>query len=232
MDHRGRAARGPLARRCRLRRRRRRHWRRERQRQDRRRAGSGPEARRQADRAVDGRRRLHRLRPDLLPDGSVHLLVDAEVAVLVQARRPDQPAAGPRRGPAGSVRGRQDRHDQDQAGRQVLAAVRGSGHVGRRQVRDRARLLQLGGERLHGVLLRRPRGRQGRRGRGHQDLGHHDARRLHGRAEVQASRRRRHGRGCARVSGHGSRAREVRQEVRRRAADDATARTSWRRART
>ena len=48
--------------------------------------------------------------------------------------------------------------------------------VGRRQVRDRAWLLHLGGRRLHVDLLRRPRGRQGRRRRRHRDRGPHHPR--------------------------------------------------------
>ena len=89
------------------------------------------QAGRQADRAVDGRRRSHRLRPDLLPDGLLHLLRDAAAALLVQARRRRRHGPGPRRGAARGLRGRQDRHGQDQAGRQVLAAVQPRGHVRR-----------------------------------------------------------------------------------------------------
>ena len=60
-------------------------------------------------------------------------------------------------------------------GRQVLAAGRPRGHLEGRQVRDRARLLQHGQQRLRGRLLRRPRGREGRRQAGHEDLRHRDA---------------------------------------------------------
>ena len=77
--------------------------------------------------------------------------------------------AGPRRGRSAGLRGRQDRHGQDQEGRQVLAALRQGSHLGRRQVRDRARLLHLGGQRLHRVVLRGPRGREGRRQGRHRD---------------------------------------------------------------
>ena len=58
MDHRGRSARGPLARRCRLRRRRRRRGGGQRERQDGNAEAHGQQAGRQADRAVDRRRRL------------------------------------------------------------------------------------------------------------------------------------------------------------------------------
>ena len=82
------------------------------------------EAGRQADGAVDRRRRLHRLRPDLLPDGLLHLQRDAEARCTrtspTTATTPVPDLADGR--PAG-LRGRQDRHGQDQAGRQVLAAV-------------------------------------------------------------------------------------------------------------
>ena len=81
------------------------------------------QAGRQADRPVGRRRRLHRLRSHVQPDGRLHLLLDAEAAVLVQARRLDDDGPGPRRGSAGGLRGRQDRHRQDQAGREVLAAL-------------------------------------------------------------------------------------------------------------
>ncbi len=60
-------------------------------------------------------------------------------AVLVQARRRRADGAGPRRGPARGLRGRQDRHGQDPQGRQVLAAGRSRSDVRGRQVRDGAR---------------------------------------------------------------------------------------------
>ena len=91
-----------------------------------------------------------------------HLLRDPAPAVLVQARRRRQHGAGPRRGPARGVRGRQDRHGQDQHGRQVLAAGRPRGHVQGRQVRDRADVLLDRRDRLL-LLLRGHRRRRGRR---------------------------------------------------------------------
>ncbi len=100
---------------------------------------------------------------------------------------------GPGRGRSAGLRGRQDRHGQDQEGRQVLAAVQQGSHLRRRQVRDRARLLHLGGQRLHRVVLRGPRGREGRRRRPARDRRHHDARSADGRPEVQARGRRRDG---------------------------------------
>ena len=92
---------------------------------------------------------------------------DAAAAVLLQARRRRQRRPGPRRVRPGGLRGRQDRHGEDQDRHQVLAAGRPRGHVEGRQVRDRARLLQHGQQRLRGRLLRRPRGREGRRQAGH-----------------------------------------------------------------
>ena len=60
-------------------------------------------------------------------------------AVLLQPGRPDKPSpTSPRATPEISD-GRQDRHGQDQDGRQVRAAGRPRGHVQGRQVRDRAR---------------------------------------------------------------------------------------------
>ena len=87
-------------------------------------ASRGREDGRQADGPVDRRRRSHRLRPDLLPDGQFHLQRDAEAAVLLQAGRRRDDGPGPRRRRSAGLRGRQDRHGQDQGRRQVLAAVR------------------------------------------------------------------------------------------------------------
>ena len=47
--------------------------------------------RRQADGALDWRRRSHRLRPDLLPDGQFHLQRHAEAALQLQAGRRQDP---------------------------------------------------------------------------------------------------------------------------------------------
>ena len=94
-------------------------------------------------------------------------------------------------------------------------------HVRGRQVRDRARLLQLRRQRLHAVLLRGPRGRQGRRQGRHRRSpasttpDDHDAR-----PEVQARGRRRDGRRRARLRRDRAGARGVRGEVRRRDAVD------------
>ena len=115
---------------------------------------------REAHGAVDGRRRQHRLRHQLLPDGLHGLLRDPAPAVLVEARRRRDPGARPRRVRSAGLRGRQDRHREDPHRREVQPAGQPRGDVQGRQVRDRARLLQHGPERLRGRLLRRPGRRQ------------------------------------------------------------------------
>ena len=120
------------------------------------------------------------------------MLRDAEVAVLVQARRrrrrrcPDLAESDPQISEDGKTV-----TVKIKPRRQVLAAGQPRGDVQGRQVRDRARLLQHRQQRLRGRLLRRPRGREGRRQAGHEDHGHHDARRPDDRVQPQA-------RGCRR----------------------------------
>ena len=176
MDHRGRVARGPLDRRCRVRRRRRR----------RRRAANTPAT--GTARSPTGGKPGGKLTVLWAGDvdyvdcgqayyqsGYIDLLRDAAPAVLVQARRRRQHGPGPRRGAARGLRGRQDRHGQDPQGRQVLAAGRPRGDLQGRQVRDGAHVLLDRRDRLL-VLLRGHRRRRGRRQAGHEDRGHRDAR--------------------------------------------------------
>ena len=91
---------------------------------------------------------------DVLPVRHERRLRDPAPALLVQARRREQPRARPRRGAAGDRRGRQDGHGEDPDRREVQPAGQPRGDLGRRQVRARARL-QTGGRgpvrgRLHG----------------------------------------------------------------------------------
>ena len=65
---------------------------------------------------------------------------DQPRSVRLHARRHVQARAGPRRGRPGDLRGRQDRHREDQEGRDVLQAGQPRGHLEGRQVRDRARV--------------------------------------------------------------------------------------------
>ena len=143
----------------------------------------------------------------------------------------DQRGPGPGRVRSADLRGRQDRHGEDQVRRQVLAARRPRGHLQGRQVRDRARLLQHGQQRLRGRLLRRPRGREGRRQAGSEDQGHHDARRHDDRVPPDQGHRRRRRR-RARAAALGPGAGGVRGEVRRARTRRCTARTRSRPVRT
>ena len=101
-------------------------------------AAGGQEGRRPVG-ALRRRRRQHRPGHHLLPVRLPRRVRDAAAAVLVQARRRDQPRAGPCRGRAGDLRRRQDADDQDPLGREVQPAGGPRGHDRRRQVRDRAR---------------------------------------------------------------------------------------------
>ena len=121
---------------------------------------------------------------DFIDPGQTYYTMGSLVAVATQRRSrctassptiPTTPVDGSRGGQAGDLRGRQDRHGEDQAGRQVLAARRPRGHVQGRQVRDRARLLQHGQQRLRRRLLRRHRRRQGGGQARHDDRRHRDA---------------------------------------------------------
>ena len=145
-------------------------------------------------------------------------LRDAAAAVLVQARRRDQPGARPRRGAARDLRGRQDRHGHDPHGRQVQPAGEPGGDLGRRQVRDRARLQAPGRRPVRGRLHGRPRGPEGVPGRqGRRDQRHHDAGRPDDRLQARASARR-DPRRSAVAAGVGAGAEGVRAEVRPQAA--------------
>ena len=125
MDHRGRRSRGPLARRSRLRRQRHGGGRRQEQAPTPARRASRRQDGRQADGPVDRRRRSHRLRPDLLPDGSISSATRRRSSCTrTSPTTATDDGPGPRRRRPAGLRGRQDRHGQDQARRQVLAAVR------------------------------------------------------------------------------------------------------------
>ena len=77
---------------------------------------------RQAHRPLRRRRRLHGPRQDVLHVRDRDHQRDPSRPVRVPAGGHDEAGAGPRRGQAGDLRGRQDRHGQAQAGRHVLHA--------------------------------------------------------------------------------------------------------------
>ena len=190
------------------------------------------QAGRQADRPVDRRSHVRRPRPVLLPDGLDGPQRDPAAAVRLQARQRLGHGARPRRVGAGGVAGRPDRHRQDPRRRQVLGPGRPRGDRQGRQVRDRARLLQHGQQRLRGRLLRRAARRGGRREAGDGDPRDRDARRPHGRVPAHRPAGRRAGLRGARDVADGARREGVRAPVRRRRTRRATASTRPRPGRT
>ena len=91
-------------------------------------------------------------------------------------------------------RGQQDGDREAPHGREVLAARQSRGHVGGREVRDRAGVLQDRQQRLRGRVLRRHRRREDRRRARDRDQGHRDARSADRRVQARAAVGRRAGR--------------------------------------
>ena len=123
---------------------------------------------RQADRPLGRRRRLHRPGHHVLPAGPAR-------SPTPRRARSTPPRSTTLRWPSRVLAEADPEISEDgctvtvtiKDRREVLAAGRPRGHLGGRQVRHRARLLQQRQQRLRGRVLRRPQGRQGRCQAGH-----------------------------------------------------------------